>query len=253
VLPDAERAPVALGWLEEQAAERLFPADLASRCVLLANLAVPLDPKAPDGDSIARLVARSAADLGIVPKPDRPLLRDILLAARNPQIGLTGLRLDGVRRALPDLGPEDYELFLGIFLGSALGRAGTLREHQSVLLATFTAAGAKVFERFYLDFLKLRRKTPWSEELQVALRFWLRFDPGQQELRPLAALEGAVRNSLTLLLSRLKTERIEEVRQSLAKSRLDPGSSKRWREIEEDLDERRQRPWARFVGLFVRD
>ena len=56
VLPEAERVPIALAWLREQAAGRRFPADLASRCVRLANLAVPLDPEARNGDRIARLV-----------------------------------------------------------------------------------------------------------------------------------------------------------------------------------------------------
>jgi hypothetical protein len=253
VLPDAERVPVALSWLEEQAAGRRFPADLASRCVMLANLAVPLDPEARDGDRVARRVAGAAADLGVVLKPDRPLLRDILAAAGDARAGFAGLRLDSVRRALPDLRPEEYEVLLAAFLRPALDRAGTGGEHQKVLLATFTALRAKIFEPCYREFFAARRKISWPEELQAALRFWLGFDPAREELRPLAALEETARKGLVLALSRLKPERLAEVRQHLKKSRPEPRVSNRWREIEEALEERGKRPWARFVGLFVRD
>lgn len=154
---------------------------------------------------------------------------------------------------MPHLRPEEYEAFLAVFLHPALSRAGTRGEHQRVLLATFTVSLSPVFERFYLAFLQARRKTSWPEELHAALRFWLGFDPGREELRPLSAIEGAARKGLVLALSRLKPERLEEVRQNLKKSRFDPRSANRWREIEEALEERGKSPWARFVGLFARD
>jgi hypothetical protein len=253
VLPEAERVPIALSWLEEQTADRRFPADLASRCVILANLAVPLDPKAQDGDRIARLVARSATDLGIDLKPDRPLLRGILTAAGNARTELAKLHLDRVRGAMPDLRLEEYETFLAAFLHPTLVRTGTRGEHQRVLLATFTVSYSLAFRRSYLAFLRARRKTPWPEELQATLRFWLGFDPGVEELRPLAAVEETARNGLVLALSRLKPDRLEEVRRNLEKSQLDSRSSNRWREIEETLETRGKGPWARLVGLFARD
>jgi len=251
--PEPERVPLAVSWLREQAAGHRLSNELAIECVRVANLAVPLAPDAREGDGVARLVAESAAALKVTLRPDRPLLRRLLIAAQDAQTPLAGLRLDAVRGAMPDLRPEEYETFLAKLLRPALDRAGTRGEHQSVLLATFLASRAPVFERFYLAFLQARRKSSWPEELHSALRFWLGFDPGRAELRPLAAIESAARKGLVLALSRLKPERLDEVRQNLKKCRLDPLSASRWREIEAALEARGKGPWARFVGMFVRD
>jgi hypothetical protein len=252
-LPEPQRVPLAVSWLREQAAGQRFPDELATECLKLANLAVPLDPGARDGDGLARLVAESAAVLRTMLRPDRPFLRRVLVASRDPQTSLANLRLDGVRDAVPNLRPEEYKTFLAVFLSSALGRAGTRSEHQSVLLATFAAARAPVFERFYLDFFQARRKTSWPEEFQAALRFWLGFDPGREELRRLTTIEETARKGLVLALSRLNPERLDEMRQNLKKTRLDQRSSTRWGEIEEALAARSRGPWARFMGRFVRD
>ncbi|HEY2291403.1 MAG TPA: hypothetical protein VGM86_11940 [Thermoanaerobaculia bacterium] len=252
-IPELERVPLAVSWLRERSAGHPLSDELAAECLRLTNLAVPLAPDERDGDGLARLVAESAAALAVPLRPDRPLLRRLLAAAQDARTPLAELRLDAVRAALPDLRPEEHETFLATFLRPALDRAGTRGEHQSVLLATFVASRAPVFERFYLAFLQARRKSPWPEELHSALRFWLGFDPGRAELRPLAAIEGAARKGLVLAISRLKPEKLDEVRQNLKKGRLDPLSSTRWQEIEEALAARGKGPWARLVGMFVRD
>jgi hypothetical protein len=249
-VPELERASLALSWLKSGEVDQ-FPDELATTCLALANRTLPLDPETRRED--AREVAATAARLRIPLRPDRPLLRDVLTASEAPGTTLTELRLAEIRSSVAELGPEDYETFLSIFLGRALERAGTSSDHQRALLSCFVAVRSKVFERCYLRFFETQRKSPWPEPLQAALRFWLGFDPAREDLAPLAPLEPSVQKGIVRALSRLKPEKREEVRQNLKKSRLGPRSSNRWQKIEEALEEQGSHVWARFVGLFVRD
>jgi hypothetical protein len=251
ILAEPERVPLALSWLRDREADR-FPAELAARCVALANRAVPLDPGVRGGGEVAGQVADWAARLRIPLHPDRPLLRDVLRAAGNPRTALTELRLDDVRGSVSELSPEEYETFLARFLHAALDRVGSAREHQRVLLAAFSTSGADAFARGYLDFFQAKRKSPWPEPLQAALRFWLAFDPRREELRPLVPIEKAAREGLVLALSRLKPEKLEEVRGHLEKARLDARATACWRALEEAMDQRRRSPWTRLAGIFGR-
>lgn len=250
-LPETERASLALTWLRDREIDR-FSEELTGECLALANSAVPLDPDAEGGGETARLVAESAARLGRALQPDRPALRKALTAARTPHTTLKDLSLAEIRKAVPALQPNEYADFLSVFLQPALERTENFGDHQKVLLAVWSPQHRKVLEKSYLAFFKSQPGNPRPEPLQVALKFWLLFDRGREEMSCLAPLEETARDGLVLALEKLKPKKLDALRLNLGKARLDVNASARFQEIEAALEKRRQGPWARLAGVFAR-
>lgn len=251
-LPEARRTALALDWLRNGQVDR-FPARLANECVSLANLEVSFDLVAPGGDPTAHLVRQAASRLNLALQPDRPLLRNALAVVQESQLALKDLRQ--VREEVARLGAEDYSLFLAGFLSPALARAGSQREHQQLLLATFNPAHAGTFAKVYLEFFKAKPKIAWPESLHGALRFWLAFDSpaGNAEALCLRKLEETGQQGLLLALGRLHPKDLDRVRQKLRQARIDPCVSERWEDLQAALEKKRKSPWSRLVGIFGRD
>lgn len=252
-LPEARRRSLALDWLRNRQVDH-FSESLAGQCVELANRTIPLDLEAPEGEETAHLVSETAKRLKISLRPDRPLLRRAMALAQTFRGELKDLGLDAVGAEVAQLTADDYAVFLDSFLSSALGRVGSQRDHQQVLLATFSPGHAASFQKAYLEFFKEKPKTPWPESLHGALRFWLAFgDPaGDGGTRCLANLEETGRQGLLLALGRLQPKQLEGVRQKLHKVRVVPRVSDRWKEMKAALEEQRKSPWTKLFGIFVR-
>ena len=254
-LPETRRVALALDWLRSGQVDR-FPEKLAGQCVDLTNRAVPLDLAAPQGEEITLLVSNAARQRKVSLRPDRPLLRRAMAAAQEPGSALKDLDLGKIGAEVAQLAADDYAIFLNAFLTPALARVSNQGDHKRVLLATFSPAHAGPFQRAYLEFFKEKekRKTPWPESLQGALRFWLGFDAamGDGEARSLQGLEGTGKQGLLHALGRLEPKQLDGVRQKLSKAQIDPRTSARWEEMQTALEKRRKGPWSRLVGIFVR-
>ena len=251
-VPEAQRPAVALGWLTAGEIHR-FPDKLASECVKLAHLAVPLDPDAPEGDKAAECVAREAHRLGLSLEPDRLRLRQALTTIQQPG-RLPKPLLDEVRKAIPALSGADYDLLVSRFLSAALEKAGSRTEHQDILLAVLHPGGLEPLRRSYLAFFGAKRKSSWPEPLQAALRFWLEFDrrAGGSEAVRLAFLETTAREGILGALSRLKPKEIQKIDNWLRKARIQGPARKIWEELLETVEKKKRSPWSKLRSVFVR-
>lgn len=248
-VPEAQRPAIALRWLVEGDVDR-FPDKIASECVKLANLAVPLDPNDTEGDKAAECVTRAAHRLKLPLEPDRPRLRQALATIQQPG-RLPKPLLDEVRKAVPGLSPADYDLFISLFLPAALEKAGNLNEHQEVLLAVLHPAGLDPLRRTYLAFFGAKRKVSWPESLQAALKFWLGLAAGPEAAR-LASLEKTAREGILGELSRLKPKEIERIDRSLRQTWSQGRARKTWEELLETLEKKKRSPWSKLKSVFGR-
>lgn len=247
-VPEAQRPAVALRWLVEGEVDR-FPDKTAGECVKLANLAVPLDPDAPEGDKGAECVARAAHRLKLSLEPDRPRLRQALATIQQPG-RLPQPLLDEVRKTVPGLSAADYDLFVSRFLPAALEKVDNLKEHQEVLLAVLHPAGLDPLRRSYLAFFGAKRKISWPESLQAALKFSLSQTAGPEAAR-LSSLERIAREGVLGVLSKLKPKEIERIDRSL-RPWFQGRARKTWEELLETLEKRKRSPWSKLKRVFVR-
>jgi hypothetical protein len=250
---EAQRPAVALGWLVAGDVDR-FPDKLALECVKLAHLAVPLDPDALGGDKAADWVSRAADRLGLRLEPDRPRLRQTLATIREPRAVTLKPLFAEVRKSVPSLGAADYDLVVSRFLQPALEKTGSRNEHQEVLLAVLHPTWPDPLRRSYLEFFTAKRKSPWPEALQGALRFWLEFDrrAGGPETIRLAFLEETARDGLLAALAKLKPKEVQRIESRLRQARTQGRARKAWEELLETLEKKKRSPWSKLKSVFVR-
>lgn len=249
--PEPQRSTVALSWLVAGEIDR-FPEKLAGECVKLAHPAVSLDPHDPEGDKAANSVERAAVRLKLPLEPNRPRLRQALTTIQQPG-RLPKPLLDEVGKAVPGLSPADYDLFVSRFLPAALEKAGSLTEHQEILLAAFHPAGLEPLRRSYLAFFGAKRKSSWPEPLQAALKLWLEFDRRARESdKRLASLQETARDGLLGALAQLNPKDLQKVESRLRQSRTQERGWKSWEELLETLEKRRRSPWSKLKSVFVR-
>lgn len=233
----AERPILALGWLRAGAVAT-FPAEIAAECLASANLGLSLDSPDPQAEDQARLVAEEAKRRKLVLRPDRPLLRRALSEARGGQVSLGANTLGRVKEALVGIDASGYETFLAGLLVLELERVRNRSDHGQVLRALVLKAHQDVFVRRYHEFFRRKRKPPWPEPLQAALKLWLHLG-GERRAQPeLAELEPILRQGLLLALGKLSAKELESVRKKLKEARLDADASRMWGHLEQELGKR---------------
>lgn len=245
-LPAERRRATALRWLLEGQTGG-FGKGLAERCLVLGNEALSLDPKKGD-KAAAERVAEEATRLRRKLVPDRPFLRTVLAGAGKGDSLPPAADLARIGSSVPDLAPEEYEVFLGAFLGAALHRAGNVKEHRQILLASFRPADAGLFTRHYSRFLTLRRQSPWPTPAVAALRFWLTFDPTSAETAPLSRLQEGAASALAEALAKLDRNGLADLGRQFQQARLDLGATRRWNTLKERAERRRNTWWRRALG-----
>lgn len=247
-LSDDRRPTFALEWLRSGEIDQ-FPEELAGRCIASANLAVPLDPEDNGGQETAKLVAEAARKRKVELQPNRPLLRQVLAAARTAKTPFSALRLKEIRNAVAALSEAEHVVFAEGILAQALERASNKADHQQALVAIAGGRPALLAQP-YLDFFKAKRKAVWPESLHAALRFWLTFD--RREEGALAELEPTAQRGLLLALEKLNAAELSGIDGKLRQARIDSRATDRWREMQQILEKQRRNPWNRLMRVFSR-
>lgn len=248
-LPEKEQLPLLAEWISNAEIDR-FPDDLYRHCLELANNALSLTTRTKNADEIATLVAAAATRRGIMLRPDRPLLRQVLNSLENTRCSIGELQLTAVRRALDGAETPEYEAFLAGFLVPALELVDNSKQHYQILRATLLPDGLAAYERSYTRFFAVKRKVAYPRSIAAALSLWSRFDSLDTETAFLSRLETTARRGLIGVLSKVGTESLKEIDRSVRKLRLNERQTRRWEEIQAGVEKRKQGPLAKLLSVF---
>lgn len=174
-LSEKQRRSQAKAWLQTGEI-RGFTEDFQKSCIKWANQGLSLEPADADASQCAAKLVRAAADLGVVLRPNYPMLRKAIHNSQDARHTFSSLPLQLLPESLTEIEPSAYLAFLSLFLEPALEKAANNHEkHGRIVFSVYQRTLVSVFETAYIGFLEKQPPKELTHADQGALRFWLTF------------------------------------------------------------------------------
>jgi len=177
------------------------------------NENISFDPKDTESNLLSKLIDKAATNFNIELKPNRSLLRNVIVLAENSDGKLNEeYTIDALQEALSGIEERDYTKFLSFYLSKVMAIKMTPEQHgiivKSVILNKYNGAFLDAYQRFFN-----RGKKNKFDALECSiLEYWVSLKENSEGFYPDKNLLVKIRSLLAKRIAKLDEKSYEALK-----------------------------------------